>query len=238
MISHKTLSSKKTSHSLRTKTMIRNQLLAVLTLSALLSGCYLPISAAPAPDYYYLDPQKDLSAIGRVAIMELSNQTSYPQISADVTESLFQALQKKQLFSLKIIRMADPAWHNLGPDAGSNLRAQTGFDSLSLEQLVSARKRLNCDAVLLGAVTVYQPYPNLILGLSIKLIDLSDGQVIWAVEQVWDSADKTMENPIKAFFQKQMCSDPEGLQKRLVEVSPLQFVRFVTHEVAQTLAYR
>jgi hypothetical protein len=73
-------------------------------MPVILSGCRFYSASAPVADYYYLNPDKNLSATGRVAIVELDNNSSYPQISADVTESLFQALQKKQVFSLTVVR--------------------------------------------------------------------------------------------------------------------------------------
>jgi hypothetical protein len=90
----------------------------ILFLSALLiSGCITYYSGSvPAADYYYINPNKSLSAIGRVAIVELDNDSSYPTISDDVIEKLYQAVQKKQIFGLNIVRQSDSLWRSLQLD--------------------------------------------------------------------------------------------------------------------------
>ncbi len=203
-----------------------SQVTILLLLPILLSGCQDYGAAVPAKNYYYLNQDEDLSAIGRVAIVELDNDSGYPQISADVTESLFQALQKRQVFGLSIVRQGEPAWRSLQLDLES---------TYSLEQLSAIRETLKCDAVLIGTVTEFKPYPRMTIGLRLKLVDLKDGQLLWALEQIWDSADKTTEYRIKNYFQSQMRSGFAPLRERLVAISSLKFVKFVTYEVAETL---
>jgi len=191
----------------------------------LLAGCQLYRTSKPTGDYSYLNPDKGLSTIGRVAIVELDNDSGFPQISADVTEALFLALQKKQIFGLTSIHQGDPAWRSLELD----------LDAMyTLEQLLAMRKTLKCDAVLVGTVTQYKPYPHLAIGLRIKLLDLKDGQLLWALEQVWDSVDKTTERRIKNYFQHEIRYGSVSLREQLTVVSPLEFIKFVAYEVAET----
>ncbi len=200
----------------------------ILFLSAvLLSGCITYYSgSAPAADYYYINPNKSLSAIGRVAIVELDNNSSYPAISNDVIEKLYQALQKKQIFGLTVVRQSDSLWRSLQLDLNSQY---------TLDQISAIRETLKCDAVLLGTITEFRPYPHMIIGLRLKLLDLRDGQLLWALEQVWDSADKTTEYRVKDYFRSQKRSGYAPLQEGLASVSPLEFIKFVSYEVAETL---
>jgi len=200
--------------------------LVILSLPLLLSGCDIYRISAPAADYYYLNPDKNLSAIGRVAIVELDNNSSYPQISTDVTEALFQALQKRQVFGLTVVSQSDPAWRSLQLDLDS---------TYTPEQLFAIRRTLKCNAVLIGTITEYQPYPHMAIGLRLRLVDLEDGQLLWALEQIWDSADKTTERRIKNYFRTQIRSGFAPLREQLVTVSPLKFIKFVAYEVAETL---
>ena len=189
------------------------------------AGCNNHAVSNPAMSHYYLNPDKNLSEIGRVAIVEFDNNSSYPQISSDVTEAIFRALQKKQVFGLAIVRQNDPAWRSLqlGPDT-----------TYTLNQLLAIRKTLNCDAVLIGNITEFNPYPPMTIGLRLKLVDLKDGELVWGLEQVWDIADKTTENRIKNYFKTQMNSDFIPLREQVIAVSPLKFFRFVAHEAAET----
>ena len=197
----------------------------LLLLVVLLSGCQTHSASAPLSDYYYLNPNNKLSTIGRVAIVELDNDSSYPQISTDVTQALYQALQKRQVFGLTIVRQNNPSWRSLQLDRDS---------TYNLEKLVAIREALRCDGVLLGTVTEYRPYPHMAVGLRLKLLDLRDGQLVWALEQVWDSADKTTEKRIKSYFKSEKRSGFAPLHEKLAAVSPLEFIKFVNYEVAGT----
>ena len=126
----------------------------LLLLPVLLSACQFYTVSPPMPEYYYLNPDKDLSTVGRTALVELENNSSYPQISADVTESLFQALQKKQLFGLAVIRRSDPAWRSL----------QLGLNSVSQTQSTAAVEVSSISASI-------RPFPKRALRRS--FIDLS-----------------------------------------------------------------
>jgi len=199
----------------------------LILLLIFLPGCHPDlVDKSVTGGGYYLNTQKDLSAVGRVAIVELGNNSSFPEISADITQALFLALQKKQLFGLTLIRQDDPTWRGL------QLELEAAYN---LEQLLAIRKTLKCDAVLLGTVTEYEPYPHLAVGLRMKLLDLKDGQLLWALEQVWDSADKKIESRIKDYFRSQIRSDSSSFREQLMVISSLKFIRFVAFEVAETL---
>jgi len=196
-------------------------------LMLIISGCNITQnkSHTTAGNFYYLNPNKNLSTLGRVAIVELQNKSNYPQVSADITNTLYQALQKRQIFGVMIVNQNDPAWQSIQSDIDTNI-----FQQLSL-----LRKQLKCEAVILGTVTEYRPYPHMMIGLRLKLLDLADSQTIWAAEQVWDSSDKNLEPKIKEYFRKQRKGNLEPLGEDLVSLSSIEFLKFVAYEVASTL---
>ncbi len=211
----------------------------LLLLPVLLSACQFQRVSAPLQDYYYLNQEKDLSTVGRTALVELDNKSSYPQISTDVTEVLFQALQKKQPFGLAVVHRNNPAWRSLQLDWNSDYQTQNSASAVpptyTLEQLIAIRRTLKCDAVLVGTISQFRPYPHMAIGLRLKLVDLRDGQLLWALEQMWDNSDKTTEYRIKNYFQYQKRSGFAPLREQLVTVSPLEFIKFVAYEVAETI---
>ena len=205
----------------------RLPLILLSSMFALTTGCGQFNGARdPKEECFYLNPKKDITAIGRAAVVELENESSYPDISTDTTDALFHALQKKQVFGLFIVRRQDPLWRSLQiePDL-----------PYTLERLLATQTTLKCDAILVGAITHYQPYPHLTIGLRIKLVDLKDGELLWAIEQVWDAADKTIEYRIKHYLQHQTRSGTAPLREELATVSTLDFTKFVAYEVAETL---
>jgi hypothetical protein len=154
---------------------------------------------------YYLSPNKDLRGLGRVALVEMASASSSPDIAAAITDALFLESQKKQVFGVMVVHRDDPTWQNL----------QENLDSLqALRQLVAAREALNCNGLLL---------------------DLTDGQLFWGMEQVWDSADRSIQKRIRTYLKEGRRAGESPLREELVVVSPLTFCKFVAYEVAGTL---
>jgi len=210
---------------------LRIPMLLLLTVMLFSLGCRsyrfrMPLSKPVDRCHYYLNPDKDLFGIGRVALVELENDSSYPQISTDITKALFQAMQKKQVFGLSTVQQSDSVWRSLQLSPN---------DTYTIDQLAEIRKALKCNAVLTGTITEFKPYPHMVVGLRLKLVDLRDGQLIWALEQVWDPADKTIERRIKNYFRVQLRAGHAPLNEQLATVSSLSFIKFVTHEIAATI---
>ncbi len=199
----------------------------ILSLTVASTGCLRHRMSASSGQHYYPSTSKNLQTIRTVCLVELHNNSAYPQISGDVTESLHQALQKQHLFGLSLLRQSDVVWKNL------QIRPDSAY---TLEQLLATRKMLGVDAVLIGTVTSYTPYPHMAMGLQLKLIDLRDGRLAWAIEQVWDTADKTTEERIKKYFEQQMRPGFSPLGEQLAVLSSINFVRFVTYDVADTFS--
>jgi hypothetical protein len=135
-------------------------------------------------------------------------------------------MQKKELSGVFLLRQNDAAWRNL------KIRPDCPY---TLEQLLATRKMLGVDAVLIGMVTSYTPYPHMAMGLRLKLIDLRDGHTAWAAEQVWDTADKATEERIKKYYDRQIRSGFSPLGGQIAILSSINFVRFVTYDVTESL---
>ena len=197
-------------------------LLCPCALLLLSSGCIRHAASTPASK----EVSKNLAAIKSVCLVELENRTAYPPVSEDVTEQLYQALQKKQRFTLSLLKDSDPAWATLEvkPD-----------QPYTLEQLLQARKLLGTDAILTGMITSYSPYPHMAMGLKLKLIDLRTGQSVWAIEQMWDSADKNTQERLKKYFEQKLRSDYSAIGEKVANMSSINFIRFITYEVIETM---
>jgi hypothetical protein len=191
-----------------------------------MSGCVIYTEQEPLSQFYYRNPNKDMSTIGKVALIKLTNESSQPKINSSITLALYEAIQKKQLFSLSIIDEEHPAWRSLQLDKNT---------SYSYQQLANIKKTLKCDAIILGTVTEYHPYPHMTIGLNLKLIDLRDGQLVWAVEEIWDTSDKKTEYRIERYYNKNTRSALMPLHKELMATSPIKFQKFVSYEIAETL---
>jgi hypothetical protein len=167
-----------------------------------------------------------VTRVGPTVLLELTNKSEFPRISADATDALFQAIQKQGLFGMRVFHQGDPEWEtfNLG-----------SFDEYTLEQLSAIRETLHCSAILNGSITTFTPYPHLTVGLRLKLIDLNSGVTLWALDHIWDTADTLTEKRLQEFYmQKNILGLPES-KDRLGSVSSLKFIKFVAHETSLTL---
>jgi TolB-like protein len=176
--------------------------------------------------HYYLNPEVSLAKVGKVAVIELENYSRHPQVSADFTESLSQGLAVRTLFGLKVIYRTDAIYNSLQLDSDG---------VYTLAQLSSIREALKTDAILTGSITQYQPYPHMSVGIRLRLLDLRTGQLLWALQQVWDGSDKVVAARMKGYFKTQMRKGYEPLKWELAVVSPRHFRKFVIYEIVQTL---
>lgn len=190
----------------------------------LLAGC-----AKPPKIGYYLSSPRSLWRIRRVVFVELNAPNGYPRVAEETTDALFRALQDKQLFHVDVIARTDPACQDLPLESR---------EAYTLEQLSAMRKSLGCDAILFGAVTGFQAYPRMRLGLYIRLLNLKDGSLVWAVDHHWDTTDKATERRIRRHFSSEMRSGYNPVRWRLGLLSPKSFQKFVADEVADTLPER
>lgn len=167
-----------------------------------------------------------MADIGKVVILELGNDSANPSIGKEMTDALTEEIQKKQVFGLDTLAKKDPEWKSV--DIGKQV-------DISEEKLAEIHQKLHADAVLFGRVTSYRPYPRNSIGLKLKLIDCQTGQLLWAVDQVWDSTDITIENRIKSFFKKHMRSGYDPLDWKITMLSPRIYNKFIAYEVSRTM---
>jgi hypothetical protein len=193
---------------------------------AALWGCAHPVRPAVCA---YLSSPADLARISRVMFLELADQASQPNVARDVADDILRALQEKRLFRIESIRGADPRC------ADVPIRADGRFTLTEMKQL---RQRLDCDAVMVGAVTSFQQYPRMQIGLRLTLLDLKAGKVLWSLDNVWDTRDREVERRIQEFFEERMAHKYEPVDWQIGTVSASAFSKFVAYEVAGTLAPR
>jgi hypothetical protein len=204
--------------------MVARNLLTCIALLALISaaaGC----GDKPPPVGYCLPEPVALHEVDRVVMVELADDPEYPGTGRDVTEALVQAFHQRGLFHVAVVRKGDPALEQL----------PILKEPKSLQDLALLRKALECDALLVGAVKRFQPHPRMQVDLTLHLLDLRHGRLIWGVEHSWDSNDRFIERRIRRFFNERMRDDFGPVDWRLALMSPRTFQKYVAWEVARTL---
>ena len=191
-----------------------------------LAGCRIIQPVEVQSGHYYINQEIQFSTIGKVAVLELENQSTRSEQSELMTQSLADSMGKKHIFSVKCIYRSDPVWQSLQLDSVSED---------DYEQLEEIRKQLGVDAVVFGTIRRYQSYPNFMTHLRLKMISLRDGKMAWAMEEVWDSADKKTTQRMQQYFKDYMRQGYNPINWQIIITSPRAFSRFVSYEAAQTL---
>ncbi len=202
--------------------------LCVCIAGNLMVGCAEP-PAQKALIGYYLRSDKSVLTLNRLVFVALDGRRCPPRIADNMTSALLGAIQDRRLFHIDVIQPTDPVCRDLPFDS---------TQAYSLEQFMKIREELQCDAVLFGSVTHFQTYPRMQIGIYVRLLDLKDGKLLWAVDHIWDTTDAQTEQRIKRFFADEMRSGYDPLQWRLAMMSPKAFQKFVAYEATETLPVR
>lgn len=186
-----------------------------------LMGC----SSTPPPRLnYYASP--DLPRVSRVVFVELVDDVGYPRIAQRMTNALQEALLQKGMFKVDII----PATHPDLRDLDMSKR-----DPYTLAELAKIRKSLRCDAILFGRMVSYKPYPSTQIGLFLRVIDLKDGQLTWAIDDIWDSTDRVTVQQIKNFYFDNMRDTYQPANSEIGIMSTDGFQKFVSYQIVETM---
>ena len=215
---------------MRHLTLRRAERLLLVALAGGAAGCFVEPAGNDEAIGFVLSSPREVFRLRRVVFVELgADGVCEPGMAWDTTQALSSGIQGRRLFHVDGVRRSDPVCRDLVLD-------QMG--AMTLDDLSRMRKALRCDAVLLGRISHFQPFPRMQLGLVLKLMDLRDGKLLWGVEHVWDTTDRQVENRIRTYFRKYVRSGYEPMDHELVLKSPRAFERFIAHEVSSTLPSR
>ncbi len=189
-----------------------------------LAGCgqkQAAIETIPA----YLPSAEALWRLKRVVLVELDRRDATPQVARDLSESVFLAVQNRRVFPVDFATSASPVEVSMPAGLGPRF---------TLEQLSDMRSALQCDAVMVGAITSFGPYPGAWMAVQLWLVDLRSGRILWGVDHAWRTTDEATSKRIRRYFAPaggEDGSDP----LRLAEMSPRMLSDFVAWELAKAL---
>ena len=192
-------------------------------LTAGLLGCQ---PTQPPPIGYYASEPYEFLPIKTVTFIGLDADEKLKLQISDMTVALFQAIQARKLFKFDLIPVDDDLCKDLDLE---------NRGALTIEQLGLMRQVLGTDAVLFGRIENYQPFPRMQLGLTLRLLDLKNGKLLWGVDHTWNTADQRLEYRIQSYYYDELRSGYGPVEWRLALVSPKAFFRFVAFETAETL---
>lgn len=191
-------------------------------IAVCLAGC--SPSEGPSSISYYVDP--DIHNISRVIFVEIGDGVGYPEIATRMTRSLAEALTDRGIFRIDVVPAGHPELRYLS----MNKR-----DPFTLKELSAIRRSLRCDAILFGRMVSYKQYPGMQIGLYLRLIDLKDGKLVWAIDELWDTTNRQTVKRIKNFYFDYMRDTYDPAKGEMGIMSTDGFQKFISYEILSTM---
>jgi hypothetical protein len=117
----------------------------------------------------------------------------------------------------------------------------TSNEKLPANFLSTIKQETGCDAILFSRLTRYHAYPPMAVGWNLKLVDATDGQVWWAVDEMFDLADRDVVNSARRYqleHEKYYQANPLLADSRTALVSPRRFAAYSAAALFATLPER
>ncbi len=142
-------------------------------------------------------------------------------------------------FSLELIKLNRFEVVLVNPESMTELFAQerySSIESLPTELLSKLHATYAIDGVMLVDVSYFSPYTPVGLGVRLKLLDGRTGDIVWAVDEVYDSADPAVANAAKVFYKAESIVSYPMNTADLAVNSPNRFSKYVAHSVFNTIS--
>ena len=158
---------------------------ALAALAALAAGCNLARPLRPKAIDCYLAEPEDLASVRRIMVLPFRAEAGVQVDREQVRDAFVAELQKLRRF--EVVPLSTEARED------QELDASFARGRLSTEALVRLCERYSLDGVFVGAVTSWRPYSPPHLGLRTQLVSVHSGAVVWAVDAIYDSAERSTE---------------------------------------------
>jgi hypothetical protein len=204
------------------------------------SGCgtFAPTERVQGPSYrpgnYFAAAARWPLHWKRVAVLPLA-ETATADPAGDgrrqLESVLVTELAKLQRFEVQWVSPAD-------------LRRWTGretwraSDELPQDFFARLRQSTGCDAVLFCELTHFEPYPPLVVGWRLTLVEGERGEVWWAVDEVFDASDPAVANGARRYLLAQAPGSAPLGDSRGILHSPRRFGHYAASAALATMPER
>lgn len=199
---------------------------APLLACLLLAGCTLPRPPEKRAVNSYLADHRDLENVRRIMVLPFGEE---PGVAADcerIRDAFVGELQKLRRFEIVPL----PATAQESADIEASLRA----GRLSTDAIVRLCNRYHLDGVLTASVTAWRAYLPPQLGLRTQLVSVHSGAVIWAVDAIYDSSDRSTVSDLRHYHEHVQADDGNLHGWEMNTIAPTMFAHYVAHRFVGT----
>ena len=195
-------------------------LICLCSIGMTVEAANLSLTTAYQPDNFHRADRKLPEDMRRVLVLPLTGDSSYEQTESSelLYNVLIEELTKTKKF--EVIRVT-PA----------QLKARTGQsawraeDALPETLLDSLGKAFACNGVLFCHLTAYRSYAPQLIGWRLKLVDTRGGEILWAMDEVFDAGRPSVVAGVRSFDQREQ-KPTAGDDNWLTLHSPRRFGRY------------
>ncbi len=203
--------------------MIRVRSFAPILVALLLTGCTR--STPPAPEVQsYRSPT--IAAVDRILVLPFTPEHDFPDQADMLTARFMQGIQGSTFTVLPL------------PDASVTTSIVDDVrlrGSVRSADLVKLQEHYRVDAVVIGAVTRYNPYAPQVVGLDVKLVSTRSGMVLWQARRVFDASEESVHADALAWYDRYVNETEAEFGPEVVLLSPKAFARYVCARLAESM---
>lgn len=160
----------------------------------------------------------------RVAILPL-HRGRYDHIEmASIEENFRQEIAKRNLFEVVHVT-TDTMEEVFGTESFSSVEV------LPTKLLSKLHAAYAIDGIMLVDISYYNAYQPVGLGVRVKLLDGHTGELVWATDELFDSANPQISNAARKYYQTQSINQYPLQKTQTVLHSPTRFSKYVAAAV-------
>ena len=213
------------------------KIIMICCLLVLLSGCLFRSRVRSKLNYawygppykvtnYYRHPELYSMGISRVAVLPFINESQYSEAAEKVHQAFVGELKKTNSFAV-VVDETDQA-----ADLLDTLRRHGTIDPSAAMRVALS---LNVDGLIICRITNYFPYRPPVLGLDVFLVHPQSQEVVWQVDELFDSSNLAVMNAIRVYYDSNFNVKASDYGYDLFVYSISRYSQFVTHEIVATL---
>jgi hypothetical protein len=198
---------------------------------------------------YYLINHKLPSEIRRVAMLPLT--ASQNNHASGTGREAFEPVLYGELTKSRVFELVRVSTEKMEQWTGKI--GWSSHDELPADFLAKIREQTGCDAILFSELSFYRPYPPVAIGWRLLLVKSDDGQVLWSVDEIFDSGEPRIMNSARRFALENERTSAELSKEASTRhgplvgnrvpgldwlTSPTQFARFAANAAVETLTVK
>ncbi|GAB4146105.1 MAG: hypothetical protein Fur0037_14130 [Planctomycetota bacterium] len=199
----------------------------LLVLSLVAAGaCNWERPPEKKPINCYLADSRDLMNVRRIMVLPFGEEPGLGSDRERIRSAFITELQKLRRFEIV------PLPESASEVEGLNATVREG--RVSTEAVVALADRYHLDGVLTGIVTDWRPYMPQHLGLRTQLYSVHSGTAVWAVDALYDAADRSTISDIAHYHETFEADDGSLHGRDMTLIAPTRFAAYVAHRVVGT----